>query len=87
MQANGPSEDNIGKFKAAYVKNVALVLKDNSFWLGYLSGQYENNEDPLQVLDISKLLEKINTTTLTETADTFLGDQHMITFELLPGIQ
>jgi zinc protease len=85
MQANGPSADNIEKFKAAYVKNVELVLKDNSFWLGYLSGQYENNEDPLQVLDIPSLLEKVNNASLTEAADIFLGDKNMITFELLPG--
>jgi zinc protease len=85
LRENGPQPDDIQKFKASYQKNVELALKDNAFWLNYLLGQYENQEDPLQALDTDKQLRKINAATLKQAAAVFLTGQNMITFELLPG--
>jgi zinc protease len=84
LREQGPAADDIGKFKAEYVKNVELALKDNSFWLGYLSGQYENNEDVRQVLDVEKNLKKATNITLKTAATDFLSSQNEIRFELLP---
>ncbi|HEY0271933.1 MAG TPA: insulinase family protein, partial [Chitinophaga sp.] len=85
MSANGPSAENLAKFKAAYNKNLELLLKDNGFWLGYLSGQYENGDDPLQVLDMQQNLDKLTVTSLTDAAALFYGDKNRIVFELLPA--
>jgi zinc protease len=84
MSANGPSAENVEKFKAAYSKNMELVLKDNSFWLTYLSGQYENKEDPMQVMNIETLLQKIDVASLRDATDVFFSDKNRILFELLP---
>lgn len=80
----GAMEDDVEKFKAAYSKNVELALKDNSFWLSYLSGQYENNEPVLQVFDNKKNLEKITPQSLKQAAPIFFNDKNMIRFILLP---
>lgn len=84
LRENGPEADDILKFKAQYMKNVELALKDNGFWLGYLLGQYENHEDPLQALDTEKNLDKIDAASLKQAAQIFLSGKNMITFELLP---
>ena len=82
LRDKGPDADDIQKFKAAYEKNVELALKDNGFWLGYLSGQYENAEDVLQALDTDKNLAKVTPAALRLAARTFLSDKNMISFEL-----
>jgi zinc protease len=84
LRDKGPDADDIQKFKAAYEKNVELALNDNSFWLGYLSGQYENGEDVLQALDTDKNLAKVTPAALLLAAKTFLSNKNMIRFELLP---
>jgi zinc protease len=84
LREQGPLADDIEKFKAQYQKNLELMLKDNSFWYGYLANQYENKEDVLQVQDILKSMEKIDTASLKQAAQLFLSGKNMITFELLP---
>jgi zinc protease len=75
---------DVQKFAAAYSKNVELALKDNGFWLNYLSGQYENQEDLLEVLHAAKTLDSIKPETLKKAAATFLSEKNRIRFMLLP---
>ncbi|QKJ30664.1 insulinase family protein [Mucilaginibacter mali] len=84
LREQGPVADDVEKFKAQYQKSVELILKENSFWYSYLAGQYENNEDVLQVLDVNKHLANINPISLKQAAQTFFSGKNMITFELLP---
>jgi zinc protease len=85
LREKGAEADDIEKFKAAYEKNVELAFKDNGFWLGYLSGQYENTENVLQVQDVQKNLKKITEPALHEAAKKYLAGENMIRFELLPA--
>ena len=82
--ANGPEPDDLQKFKASYVKKVEEALKDNSFWVGYLSGQLQNGEALTQVLETAKLLSMVTPSSLKTAASIFLSDKNMISFELLP---
>ncbi len=84
LSEQGPGTDDIQKFKAQYEKNIELALKDNGFWYAYLSGQCENNEDILQVQDVTKNLQKIDAASLKQSAEVFLSGKNIITFELLP---
>jgi zinc protease len=84
LKEKGPDADDVQKFKAQYEKNVELALKDNGFWMNYLLGQYENNENVLQALDTDKLLQKIDAVSLKQAAQVFLSGNNMITFQLLP---
>jgi zinc protease len=84
LGSNGPEPEDIAKFKASYLKNIELAMKDNSFWLNYLVGQYENGESPLQLLDFQKNLDKIDAAALQKAAAGYLSGKNMITFELLP---
>jgi zinc protease len=84
LRDKGAEAADIEKFKAAYQKNVELALKDNGFWLGYLSGQYENDENVLQALDVDKNLAKVTPEAIQQAAKVFLNSENMIRFELLP---
>jgi zinc protease len=84
LRENGPETDDVEKFKAQYQKSLEQALKDNSFWSAYLSSQYENKEDILQVQNLLKNSEKIDAASLKQSAQVFLSGKNMITFELLP---
>jgi len=85
IKNKGAEADDIQKFRTTYEKNVELALKDNGFWLGYLSGQYENDENVLQVQDVQANLAKVNPNALQEAAKKYLAGENMIRFELLPA--
>jgi zinc protease len=84
MKKEGVSADDVQKFKAAYGKNVALALKDNGFWLNYLSSQYENQEPVPEVLDADKNLSKVTPEAITKAAASFFSENNRISFMLLP---
>jgi len=84
LRENGPAADDLEKFKAQYQKSLEVTLKDNSFWFTYLLNQYENNEDVLQVQQLSNTAQKLDAASLKKAAEVFLNGENMITFELLP---
>lgn len=85
IRANGVDADDIQKYKAAYQKQTELILKDNGFWADYLSGQVENGENLLDVLDVNERINKVTPAALKEAADKYLTDKNMIKFVLLPS--
>ncbi len=84
IRNNGVLPEDIQKYKASYGKNVELALKDNGYWLNYLSGQYENDENILEVLDADKTLAKVTPENLKKAAALFLKQDNRIQFVLLP---
>ncbi len=72
------------KYKAAYQKNLELILKDNNFWTTYLAGQYENKEDVLEVLGQEENLDRVTPEALKEAAGRLLDGKNVIRFVLLP---
>jgi len=84
LRLHGPDTVDIEKYKAGIRKNTELALKDNGFWLGYLAGQYENNEDVLQVTHWQAPLDSISVASLKEAAVRFLDGKNQIRFALLP---
>jgi zinc protease len=85
LRTKGAEAADVEKYKAGYLKNVELALQDNNFWLSYLSGQYENQENVLQVLDMKKNLDKLTPAALKDAAGVFLNDKNFIRFVLLPA--
>ncbi len=84
LRMNGADPVDVEKYKASYKKSMELALKDNGYWLGYLSGQYENNDDVLQVLSADKTLDKVTSASLKEAAGLYLKGENRIRFALLP---
>ena len=86
VKNEGVNAVDIQKFKASFSKNLPLALKDNGFWLNYLSGQYENNEDIMEVNRATSILDEINPASLKQAAQTFFKSDNRIQFILLPDV-
>lgn len=84
MRNTPVAAENIEKIKASTLRNTELALKDNAFWLSYLSGQLENDEPLLNVLNAQKVLDAITPGSLHEAARLYLTEKNVIQFVLLP---
>lgn len=83
IKKTGPLSTDIDKFLAEERRTTETQLKDNGFWSGYLSSRYQNNENPLEILNYLESLKKINTESLKAAAVKYLNG-NVIQFVLLP---
>jgi len=84
LRKNGPSLEDINKFKAEYRRLNEIQLRQNETWLDYLSTQFENNEDPNQWLEFNNRLNKITPADVQKAAGQWLSGNNEIRFVLLP---
>jgi zinc protease len=84
LRDHGPAPEDLDKFKAESRRLYETQLKDNEFWLGYLTGQYQNHENPTQILYYLNRLNKLKPEELQHAANMFLSGDSEIRFELLP---
>jgi zinc protease len=84
IRKNGPLAEDVEKFKASYEKGFELAVRDNGFWLSYLSDRYANDESVLLIRDTKKNLQKVTQQSLKKAAALFFSGANLITFELLP---
>jgi len=84
LREEGPLPGNVDKWQAEAKAANAIALKTNDFWLDYLSGQLQNNEDMDQVGGYDALLDSVKPAELREmAAQCFSGDNY-IRLVLLP---
>lgn len=81
---NGPSLENINKFKAEDRRSRETGLKTNNFWLNYLNGQLINNEPLTQVNDYDAAIGKVTVTSLKDIAAKYLNGDNYIRLVLSP---
>ncbi|NEU08845.1 insulinase family protein [Flavihumibacter sp. R14] len=84
IKQNGAQSVDIEKFIAEERRSTETQLKDNGFWLGYLTGQIQNEEDPKQILSYLDSLKKITPETLKTAANKYLSGNNYIRLVLLP---
>ncbi|NID11377.1 M16 family metallopeptidase [Fibrivirga algicola] len=83
LKATGADAADIAKFKAETQREQEVQRKDNSFWLGYLSNQYYNGDDPLEILREPELIKQVTVESTKAAANRYLVD-NLIRFVLLP---
>lgn len=84
IKQNGAKAVDIEKFIAEESRSTETQLKDNGFWLGYLSNQLQNGDDLKQVLTYLDSLKDINPEALKATAQHRLSGDNYIRMVLLP---
>jgi zinc protease len=84
LKTNGVTELDITKFSSEESRQYELQLKDNEFWLNWLSSQYENGDDLLLVLKYPELIKQINTVSVKAAANLYLNENNFIKLILLP---
>jgi len=84
IKQNGAQEVDVQKFIAEEKRTTETQLKENNFWLSYLYGQAQNNEDPRTILTYLDSLKNISSASLKATANAYVSGDNMIRFVLLP---
>jgi len=84
LRQNGPSLVDVNKVLAEERRSTEVQLKENGFWLNYLTSQFQNNDNPEQVLSYQDDLNKITPELLKASANKYLGGNNFIRLILYP---
>ena len=84
VKKNGALALDIEKFVAEERRTTETQLKENGFWLGYLTGAVQNNDDPKQILTYLESLKKIKPEVLKAAANQYLSGNNLVRLVLLP---
>ncbi|HKG07780.1 MAG TPA: insulinase family protein [Pedobacter sp.] len=84
IKGSGATADDISKFKSEEQRQVELSLRDNNFWLNYISSKLKNGDNPDQILGYRKRLDAVTIETTKATAQKYLNEDNYIRLVLLP---
>ena len=84
LKTEGITEVDITKFNTEESRQLELQMDDNAFWLSFLSKQYENGDDPLEVLKFPALIKGVTTTSVKSAANLYLNENNFIKLVLIP---
>jgi zinc protease len=77
-------QTNLDKWRAEDKTSFEPQLKTNGFWLSYINGQLQNQEDLDQVNRQEALMDKVTPDQLKEIAKKYLNGDNYIRLVLLP---
>jgi len=80
----GPLQENIDKWRSEEKATTETLLKTNNFWLGYIVGQLQNNEDFHQVNNNDALIDNVTASALKDVAVKYLSGENYIQLVLKP---
>lgn len=84
IKKNGPSQADLDKFKIEVQRQNELMVKENGFWQGLLSGAYRNQQPIETPEEILKRLDKVNIKSVQKVAQKYLKKDQLFEFILLP---
>jgi len=84
LKTTGPLEDNLNKFKAESLRFMETQVHSNNFWLNYLVGQLQNQEDLRQLNSYTVSVNKTTVSDVKEMALHYLNGKNYIQVVLLP---
>ncbi|MBC8053679.1 MAG: insulinase family protein [Sphingobacteriaceae bacterium] len=84
IKRNGPSDAELQKFKAEYITMMETQVKNNDFWLSYLTEKYQKEEDLNEVLIYKEKLGKITTRDIQDAALKSLDGKNYVKFVIHP---
>jgi len=84
IRVNGALAGDIEKFIAEETRTTETQLKDNGFWLGYLTSQLQNEDEPKEVLSYLESLKELSPEALKATVQYRLNPDNFIRMVLLP---
>ncbi|PWV56400.1 pitrilysin family protein [Chitinophaga sp. S165] len=84
LQKKGATSDELQKFKAGFRKQAELQVKSNDFWLQYIAGKLEREEELKPLPDVEERLKQITGKSLKSAAEKYLSGENVIRFVSLP---
>jgi zinc protease len=84
LKTEGVTGLDITKFSSEETRQYELHLRDNEFWLNWLSGQYEDGEDPGSLMSYPALIKQVTPTSVKAAANLYLNENNFIKLLLIP---
>jgi zinc protease len=84
IKDNGATADDISKFKSEEQRQIELSLRDNRFWMNYLTNRLKNGEELTQLLGAKQRLDSVTVETTKATARKYLNEDNYIRLVLMP---
>jgi len=84
LKTDGPLQENIDKWRAEDKTSFEPQLKTNAFWLSYLTGQLQTDENLDQVNHYNELLDSVKPGEVKTMARKYLSGDNYIKLVLLP---
>lgn len=87
IKKEGATAVDVEKFKAENKRGLEVSLRDNGFWMNYLTSKLRNGDDMLSVLKSDERLEKVTPASIKEAAQRFLSGENYFRAVLVPEKQ
>ncbi len=84
LKTAGATDLDITKFSTEEQRQYELHLKENPFWLNWLSAQVENGDDPGAILNYPDLIKQVTPASVKAAANQYLNENNFIKLLLLP---
>jgi zinc protease len=84
LEKDGPLQENVDKWRAEDKTSFEPQLKTNGFWLGYINGQLQNDQDLEEVDNYNKLVDGVKPAGVKEMAKKYLNGDNYIKLVLVP---
>ncbi len=82
---HGIGDEYLEKIKQTFTREREVELRNNGFWVGWLSAAYRFGDDPTIVLDPSKMIARMTSDNVKAAAKRYLGTKEYYQAVLLPA--
>lgn len=84
LKLQPPPQSYVDKVKEIQRRNREVSLKENRFWLSSLRTYYANGENPEEILDYYKYVDKLTTNAIQSAAKRYFDSNNMVKVVLFP---
>ncbi|CAM4096873.1 zinc protease [Pedobacter westerhofensis] len=84
IKSNGATPDDISKFKSEEHRQMELNLRNNGYWLGYLSNRLKYGDELNLVLGNNQRVDAVTVESSKATAQQYLNENNYIRLVLMP---
>jgi zinc protease len=85
VQASGIGAEYLEKVKQTFSRERETQLRNNGFWIGWLTSAYTHGDDPTLVLDPSKMIARMTSDNVKAAAKRYLDAKQYFEPILLPA--
>ncbi len=85
IQKHGIGDDYLEKVRQAFTREREVQLRNNDFWVGWLTTAYAFGDDPALVLDPSKMLARMTSANVQAAAKRYIDRKQYFAPILLPA--
>ncbi|HEY0177603.1 MAG TPA: insulinase family protein, partial [Pedobacter sp.] len=84
IKTSGATAEDIAKFKSEEHRQMELNLRENSYWLGYLTTKLKYGDDLNQLLGFNQRIDAVTVESSKAAAQQFINENNFIRLVLMP---